>query len=566
MPAATSQNRSRARIGALIDSSDRAWPALSAPGLVLAGLAFMASLTPSLLPRDPLIQGVLAGTVAGLAHEIGGLGQWVWAFLGLPRARPAARRPMVLAALAVGLVAVVWGIAHARGWQDVTRAVMGLPPAEASGTLVLTVTGALCFLVVWLVARSFGAAMRLTSGVAGRLLPPRLATGVGLVLAGLLFWLVIDGALLRTGFRVADASFAAAEAILDADLPEVVPPGRSGGAGSVVAWEDLGRNGRRFVAGAPTAAEIAAFTGRPARDPVRVYVGRNAAPTPEARAALALQDLIRLGGFDRSALILAVPPGTGWMDPGAHDTVEFMLGGDVATVGTQYSHLTSVLALMAHPDYGVAEARALFDAIYGHWHALPRGNRPALYLFGLSQGAYNSQLALPLLDLLGDPIDGALWAGSPFFSPFWQRVRDQRHPDSPSWRPEFGNGSLVRTYTQDGGSGAAFAPWGPIRLVFLNYPSDPIVNFTFASAWRQPDWMRGGRAPDISPGFRWFPLVTMFQLALDSAISLQVPRFGHYYVAHDYITGWEALIDLPDWTPDRATALRAVIAERGPPW
>ncbi len=540
----------------------RAWPALSAPGLVLAGLAFMASLTPSLLPRDPVIQGVLAGTVAAIAHEIGAFGQWVWAFLGLPRTRGALRRRLVLAAGVVALLAAAWGIAHARGWQDVTRAVMGLPPAETSGTLVLTAVGVACLLVVWSLARAFGSALRLASSAAGRVLPPRLAAGAGLVLAATVFWMVIDGALVRTGFRVADASFAAAEAIFDDDLPVDVPQGRSGGPGSVVDWDDLGRHGRRFVADAPTAAEIAAFTGRPAVDPVRVYVGRNSASTPEARADLALADLIRLGGFARATLILAIPPGTGWMDPGAHDPVEFMLGGDVATVGAQYSYLTSVLALATHPDYGVAEARALFDAIYGHWHSLPPDGRPALYLFGLSQGAYNSQVALPLLDLLGDPIDGALWTGSPFFSPFWQRVRDERRAGSPAWRPEFGNGSLVRTYTQEGGSDGDFAPWGPIRLVFLNYPSDPIVNFTFASAWRQPDWMRPPRAPDVSPGFRWFPLVTMFQLALDSAISLQVPRFGHYYVAHDYITGWEALIDLQDWSPERSAALRAAMEVR----
>lgn len=254
------------------------------------------------------------------------------------------------------------------------------------------------------------------------------------------------------------------------------------------------------------------------------------------------------------------------MDPGAHDSVEFMLGGDVATVGVQYSHLTSVLSLATHPEYGIAQAQALFDAVYGHWHRLLPGNRPALYLFGLSQGAFNSQRALPLLDLLGDPIDGALWTGSPFFAPFWTHVRDRRQPGSPAWRPAFGNGSLARTLTQDGAPDTAVAPWGPIRLVFLNYGSDPIVNFTFASAWRQPDWMRDPRAPDVSPGFRWFPLVTMFQLALDSAISLQVPRFGHFYVAHDYIAGWAALIDVPGWTPDRAEALRSVFASRAAPW
>ena len=97
--------------------------------------------------------------------------------------------------------------------------------------------------------------------------------------------------------------------------------------------------------------EIAAFAGPQARTRSG-SVRRRSADTEQERADLALQELIRVGGFDRSALVVAVPVGTGWMDPGAHDTLDFMLGGDVATVGVQYSYLTSVLSLLAHPNMG----------------------------------------------------------------------------------------------------------------------------------------------------------------------------------------------------------------------
>lgn len=241
---------------------------------------FAASLTPSLLPRDPVMQGVLAGTVAAIAHEIAGGLQWLWAILGLPRLSDGARRLALRLGAGVGLVAVLWGLSQAKGWQDVTRAVLGLPPAEAAGTLVIAALGAGCFLVLWLLARAFGVALRRVARAAERVLPPRLALGAGVLLAAWAFWAVIDGALVRTGFRVADASFAAAEAAFDDDAPQPVMAGRSGGPGSVVAWEDLGRHGRRFVATAPTAAEIAAFTGAPAIDPVRVYVGRRRPTRP----------------------------------------------------------------------------------------------------------------------------------------------------------------------------------------------------------------------------------------------------------------------------------------------
>src|SRR6056297_2865736 len=47
----------------------------------------------------------------------------------------------------------------------------------------------------------------------------------------------------------------------------------------------------------------------------------------------------RDGLFDRVVLIVASPTGTGWLDPGSHDPVEYMHGGDIATVAAQYSYL-----------------------------------------------------------------------------------------------------------------------------------------------------------------------------------------------------------------------------------
>ena len=109
-----------------------------------------------------------------------------------------------------------------------------------------------------------------------------------------------------------------------------------------------------------------------------------------------------------------------------------------------------------------------------------------------------------------------------------------------------------------------FAPWGPMRFVFLSYGSDAIVGFTFDSAFRRPDWMRGERAFDVSDKFRWFPLVTMFQLALDMAVSLQVEGYGHYYIAPDYIDAWAEVVQPPGWSEERATTLKEIFAERPP--
>ena len=231
-----------------------------------------------------------------------------------------------------------------------------------------------------------------------------------------------------------EAAFAAGDALTPPGTAAPTDVGKSGGPGSLVRWEQLGNWGRAFVAKAPTASEISAFTGTPAKDPVRVYVGRLADPSPQVRAEIALNEVIRQGGFDRKVLLLGVPVGSGWMDPGANDTLEFMNGGDVATVAVQYSHLTSVLSLHIDPQAGIDQAATLFDAEYAYWTKLPRDHRPRLYLTGLSQAAFNSQQAVPFFNLLGDPIDGALWAGSPFLSSIRAHVRDRRVPLARWWR------------------------------------------------------------------------------------------------------------------------------------
>lgn len=95
--------------------------------------------------------------------------------------------------------------------------------------------------------------------------------------------------------------------------------------------------------------------------PLRVYVGLDAAEIAEERAELALRELIRVGGFDRKVLVVATPTGTGWLDPGAVDTVEYLHAGDTAIVSMQYSYLPSWLTILVDPARSRNSAKLLFD-------------------------------------------------------------------------------------------------------------------------------------------------------------------------------------------------------------
>lgn len=551
-PAATPVRRSRLQA---------AWQSFSGIGLILGALFLAGSLTPSLIPRSFLLQGVLGGVCLAFGYAIGVAIERLWAYLELPIGSRALRRNASWAAAAVAaavIAAFSWRTAE---WQNSIRARVDMPPVSSGHPLeVMAIAIAVAILLI-LLGRAFVWVARIVRRRMARHVPERISKAIGIAVAVLLFWGIADGVLLRAFFGAADEMFAARDSLLEPEYPAPTDPSGTGSAESLVNWETLGRAGREFVASGPTAEQITDFTGRPAVRPLRIYVGLNSAETVEERAELALQEMIRVGAFDRSVLVVTVPTGTGWMDPAAMDTLEYLHGGDTAIVGLQYSYLTSWISLLVEPGYSTESGRALFHAVYAHWTKLPKDARPRLYVHGLSLGAYGSQQSVRLHEVIADPIQGAVWSGPPFSSPVWGAVTRNRNPGTPEWLPNYGDGSIVRFTNQENHLDDATAPWGPMRIVFLQYASDPVTFFTPGALWRKPDWMKAPVGPDVSPELRWYPVVTVLQLGLDMAIGLAVPiGHGHYFAPQHYIDAWVAVTDPPGWTPEELDRLKAYVA------
>jgi uncharacterized membrane protein len=327
----------------------------------------------------------------------------------------------------------------------------------------------------------------------------------------------------------------------------------------LVPWDKLGRAGREFITTGPTRENISAFSGKPALSPIRVYAGLRSAKTQEARARLALEELKRVGGFERSVLIVVTPTGSGWIDPAALNSVEYLHDGDVASVALQYSYLASWLYLLVDPGYGADAARALFKEIYGYWITLPKERRPRLYLHGISLGAVNSEQSTGLMERRGYTFDGALWSGPPYSSRLWRWLTDHRNPGSPVWLPRFRDGSFVRFMNQYGEATKPQGPnaaWGRMRIVYLQYASDPVTFFDYRSFYRKPDWMRPPRGPDVSPQLHWYPVITLFQLMLDMFMATSAPiGYGHVYAPAHYIDAWIEVTGVRNWSPEEIQRL-----------
>jgi uncharacterized membrane protein len=530
-----------------VSATVRADPWVSGFGLLLGLTMFAASLTPSLVPRAALLQGLLGGTLFAFGYGVALSLRWLWRWLELPEPRPGAAAGLSAGAAVLGVSVATLALSHAAQWQNAIRAVMDLPPVETAHPLrvmgLAVATAAVLGVLVWLLK----IAVILQSRRLRRYVPHKVAFLASLVIAFGLFGALIDGVLVRYTLQVLDASYAQLDQLIDPDKEQPDAAWQTGSPVSLVDWASIGRAGRRFLDDTPAAADIAAFWSRPARQPLRVYVGLNSAEEVADRARLALEELKRVDAFERAVLVVATPTGTGFMDEAAIETLEYLHEGDVATVAAQYSYLQSPLSLVFEPGYGAETARALLRVVYEHWTGLPAGDRPRLYLHGLSLGALSSERSVQLHEVIGDPFQGALWAGPPFLSPIHTELTAERNPGSPEWLPTFGDGSFARFMNQ-GGVPPSPDPWGVMRLLYLQHGSDPIVFFSTDILWRRPAWLTPPRAPDVSPAMRWYPVVTALQIAADMALSNEVPRgYGHQYAPASYIDAWVE-VTAPDVT------------------
>lgn len=68
--------------------------------------------------------------------------------------------------------------------------------------------------------------------------------------------------------------------------------------------------------------------------------------------------------------------GTGWVDPDAASSIEYLHGGDTALVGLQYSYLPSWISFLVDRDEAAEAGTALYRHVHRRWSQLPAERRP----------------------------------------------------------------------------------------------------------------------------------------------------------------------------------------------
>jgi len=524
------------------------------------GLVFIwFSLTPSLLPRGPLFQGVVSGCSGAIGYGLGVFTVWLVRYMRSENTSPPPPRWAWLPLVAVGLVGQVIMAIRFHVWQDDVRDMMGVehlnwydyPLTAVLSLVVLFTLVEIGQFIRWLVM--------FLVGQVDRIAPFRLSATVVVVALVALTITVLNGVVLKFSMRSMNGTFASVNNELN---PNSGPPKtllRSGGPESLVSWESLGHQGRIFVEAGPTVAQLSAFNGAAATEPIRAYAGLNSADGIDETADLAARELLRTGGLQRAVIAVATTTGTGWINEAEADALEYMYNGNTAIVSMQYSYLPSWLSFLVDKENARHAGQALFEAVDKLVRGLPEFKRPKLVVFGESLGSFGGEAPFMSLNNLLARTDGALFSGPTFNNTIWTQLTATRDAGSPEWLPIFHNGHNVRFVARPEDLQRPPADWGRPRVVYLQHASDPIAWWTPDLLFKEPEWLHEKRGYDVLPQTRWIPVVTFLQVSADMAVATDVPDgHGHRYVAN-VADGWAAVLSPPGWTQEKTERLRPLL-------
>ena len=526
---------------------------LSFLGVIAALAMYAVSVSPSLMARSwtwhAVASGILVacGYVAGLVVQ--NVGLLVIRLTGLTvRASDPAEIGFRVAAAA--LFAIWWFYAVIQSYRrDRVAATLVNMPGETIGEYLLGTAGAIA--VAWallMIVRAFNHLGRILITTLAGFMPRPAAIITGVAILFVIIFFLTSKVILRGGIgffrrKAEQLNMRTARGIYKPTVPE-----RSASPASPVTWESVGGQGRVFLGRGPSRRDIAQVCGVDAMEPIRVYSGMPTGRTGiEAAAATVVAELRRTGAFDRAVILIAASTGSGWVDEWQVQPLEFLTRGNCATASLQYSYVPSVLNWLTGLEPAQDASAALFAAVRAELDLMDEASRPALFVCGESLGAFASQSVFSSVEDALTQVDGALWVGTPAFTPMHEALTAARHTGSPEVAPVVNNGRRVRFVNEPSDLrtdlyGRELGPWGFPRIVYAQHPSDPVVWWNNKLIWTQPDWLRERAGRDVSRDVEFTRFATYIQILADLPVAGTAPG-GHGHTYHEeLIPLWRAIL------------------------
>ena len=207
---------------------------VSATGMIVGAVFWLAALTPSMIPRDGLLLGAIGGLCFSVGYASAVAGVSLWQLLGFPLAPQGVVGRLRELAVLVSLTLMVVAAFMADNWQSEVRLALALPPIKSSWPVVLLAVGFSIVLVLLLAGRIFRVLRDLYRMPLRRVLPQRAAALVALTLTAWSFWAIGNGLLLNNLLRALDLSYRTIDAPIPAAEDRPTDPRHSGSSASIV--------------------------------------------------------------------------------------------------------------------------------------------------------------------------------------------------------------------------------------------------------------------------------------------------------------------------------------------
>ena len=526
---------------------------LSFLGVIAALAMYAVSVSPSLMARSWAWHAVASGILVACGYVAGvvvqNVAQLVIRLTGLTIS---ASEPVELGfRIGIGALFALWWIyAVVQSYRRARKAAALVNmPGETFGEYLLGTAGAV--VVSWMLLRIVGALNGLCWMLIASLdahMPRPAAIVVSMVILFAIMFFLTSKVILRGGIgffrrKAEQLNMRTARGIYQPVVPE-----RSASPASSVTWESVGGQGRVFLGRGPSRLDIAQVCGGVAMEPIRVYSGMPTGGSGiEQAAATVVAELHRTGAFDRAVILIAASTGSGWVDEWQVQPLEFLTRGNCATASLQYSYVPSALNWLTGLEPAQEASAALFAAVRAELDLMDEADRPALFVCGESLGAFASQSVFESFEDVLARVDGALWVGTPSFTPMHAALRAARHKGSPEVAPVVHNARRVRFVNEPSDLrtdlyGRELGPWGFPRVVYAQHPSDPVVWWTNKLIWTQPDWLRERAGRDVSMNVEFTRFATYIQVLADLPVAGTAPG-GHGHTYHEeLIPLWRGIL------------------------
>lgn len=526
---------------------------LSFLGVIAALAMYAVSVSPSLMARSWAWHAVASGILVACGYVVGvvvqNVAQLVIRLTGLTIS---ASEPVELGfRIGIGALFALWWIyAVIQSYRRARKAAALVNmPGETFGEYLLGTAGAV--VVSWVLLRIVGALNGLCWMLIASLdahMPRPAAIVVSMVILFAIMFFLTSKVILRGGIgffrrKAEQLNMRTARGIYQPFVPE-----RSASPASSVTWESVGGQGRVFLGRGPSRLDIAQVCGGVAMEPIRVYSGMPTGGSGiEQAAATVVAELHRTGAFDRAVILIAASTGSGWVDEWQVQPLEFLTRGNCATASLQYSYVPSALNWLTGLEPAQEASAALFAAVRAELDLMDEADRPALFVCGESLGAFASQSVFESFEDVLARVDGALWVGTPAFTPMHAALTAARHKGSPEVAPVVHNARRVRFVNEPSDLrtdlyGRELGPWGFPRVVYAQHPSDPVVWWTNKLIWTQPDWLRERAGRDVSLNVEFTRFATYIQVLADLPVAGTAPG-GHGHTYHEeLIPLWRGIL------------------------